>query len=636
MNILYQGYRGVFSVDIADLDNDDDLDIISGASNLGRLDWWENDGEQPPEFTINNLSENMTCIHAVKAVDLNQDGLLDVIAGSTSSRLGSWINDGDGDFTEDLYPTAYGSTSLDAVDINLDGEINIVSCRDGNSVYWYDYQEDRERWWPTELDDAFPNADRLVTRDFDLDGDADIAISNYITSLVRWGENDGEANFETYDLDNNTNYPRDIIAVDLDLDLDLDLIVVYSCWQEESGEVKWFENTLNAEFSSVEGQVFDVITSDPIDSAIVHIWLRNDTTDAEGFFQIDSVLARECLVLVDADGFTPLIDTILVAAEGENTFDFELQYYSSIETSIDTAIVFSEPGETGSKRFTIGNLRGVDLVWEISHPEESWLSTEPGSGIVEAEDQVFVTLTCDASDLATDRIHYDTLYICTNDPLNEIFAIPVSFGVGSVPPFEFPLLSPANDSAITASEVGLSWEKAFDPNPGEQFTYSVWVNSSPDVIPHTQPKVEGLTGTSWTFLPERNGSYFWTVRVYDSEGYDVWASDIWVFELDYLNENKGYDAVKGVPTVFGISKTYPNPFNPTLNIEIGLPESAPLQVDVYNLNGQLVANLNDGYRSMGYHTFIFEAGENLASGIYFIQASVPGKSRQLRKVYLMK
>lgn len=65
-------------------------------------------------------------------------------------------------------------------------------------------------------------------------------------------------------------------------------------------------------------------------------------------------------------------------------------------------------------------------------------------------------------------------------------------------------------------------------------------------------------------------------------------------------------------------QNYPNPFNPSTNISYSLPDEyyGLVKLNVYNVKGELVANLVDKYQKTGKYTISFN-GNNLPNGIYF-------------------
>jgi len=89
-----------------------------------------------------------------------------------------------------------------------------------------------------------------------------------------------------------------------------------------------------------------------------------------------------------------------------------------------------------------------------------------------------------------------------------------------------------------------------------------------------------------------------------------------------------------LPTEYALHGAYPNPFNPTTNINFDLPVSGQVKLAVYDLQGRLVQTLVDGQRSAGAHTVTFNAS-NLASGVY-IYAIAAGDFQASGKVVLMR
>ena len=80
----------------------------------------------------------------------------------------------------------------------------------------------------------------------------------------------------------------------------------------------------------------------------------------------------------------------------------------------------------------------------------------------------------------------------------------------------------------------------------------------------------------------------------------------------------------------------PNPFNPSTQISVAIPEPGLVSVNVYNVLGQKVATLVDGYMDANTagHIVNFNAS-HLASGIYLVQAVIEGDV-STQKLMLLK
>lgn len=101
----------------------------------------------------------------------------------------------------------------------------------------------------------------------------------------------------------------------------------------------------------------------------------------------------------------------------------------------------------------------------------------------------------------------------------------------------------------------------------------------------------------------------------------------------------GSQVLTVVPRVFSLAENYPNPFNPQTRIEFGLPASARVRLDVYDVRGRRVATLVDGTLDGGHHRVVWDgtdaSGRRVASGVYLYRLDAPGFSSQ-KKMLLVK
>ncbi len=88
------------------------------------------------------------------------------------------------------------------------------------------------------------------------------------------------------------------------------------------------------------------------------------------------------------------------------------------------------------------------------------------------------------------------------------------------------------------------------------------------------------------------------------------------------------------PKTFELYQNYPNPFNPETTFSFELSKAGKVSMGVYNLRGQLVANLYEGNLLAGVHKFNFNAS-NLSSGTYFGKLEAHGFSKTI-KISLIK
>ena len=98
------------------------------------------------------------------------------------------------------------------------------------------------------------------------------------------------------------------------------------------------------------------------------------------------------------------------------------------------------------------------------------------------------------------------------------------------------------------------------------------------------------------------------------------------------------DATPGAPTALRFYAPRPNPLSREANFAFDLPRSAPVSLEVFDVNGRRVASIVSGEQPAGHHearwTAVSERGGRLAAGLYFARFATPGFSDSRRLVLL--
>jgi hypothetical protein len=112
------------------------------------------------------------------------------------------------------------------------------------------------------------------------------------------------------------------------------------------------------------------------------------------------------------------------------------------------------------------------------------------------------------------------------------------------------------------------------------------------------------------------------------EGVDIGAD-----ELDYTSAPERLPAALR-PDQPRLAPAWPNPFNGRVSLRIQLPTSSSVELAVYDLQGRLVALLEDGRLAEGEHRFHWQP-DDAASGTYLVRLR-SGARTQTRKVVLLR
>ncbi|MBL7068553.1 MAG: VCBS repeat-containing protein [Candidatus Omnitrophica bacterium] len=353
------GFNGATGVVVIDLNNDGDVDILFVDGN--NVFWYENPGPpytQTPWPVANrrNISAAFVGANSIFAIDINKDGDIDVLA--TDGNTVTWWENPGAPYTQNPWPAANqrnidaafaGANSVFAIDMNKDGDIDVLST-DGTNVTWWEnpgapYTQNP---WPNQnqwnIDIAFNGANFVFAIDMDKDGDIDVlstaGTGAGVLNDVSWWENSGSPNANTwteYIIDDNFNGAESIFAIDLDFDGDID---VAGCggagntvsWWENDGSPRqssWTENIVNLNFTGAsfvyacdidsDGDI-DLLGTADIDNDIA--WWANDANLASGNVgflaeqKIDDFLNGASSVSssdIDTDGDNDVVGTARLA-----------------------------------------------------------------------------------------------------------------------------------------------------------------------------------------------------------------------------------------------------------------------------------------------------------------------------------
>jgi hypothetical protein len=147
--------------------------------------------------------------------------------------------------------------------------------------------------------------------------------------------------------------------------------------------------------------------------------------------------------------------------------------------------------------------------------------------------------------------------------------------------------------------------------------------------------------TILAYLPEGGGA---SAGETDLFGINSLTEEFEIMEIsasdskgNLLNVVSRIDAM--LPESYELAQNYPNPFNAATKIGFALPEPQQVSLVIYNISGQEVGRLIDGYLEAGTYDIIWNGtgrnGEAVSSGVYLYKLHTDSRSIT-RKMSLVK
>ena len=141
-------------------------------------------------------------------------------------------------------------------------------------------------------------------------------------------------------------------------------------------------------------------------------------------------------------------------------------------------------------------------------------------------------------------------------------------------------------------------------------------------------------GVTWQTIEARQYFDWYSVCV-TSKSIVIAGTAGRIKKSNYSTSNMIASCEKGeLPNSYSMSQNFPNPFNPTTEIQYKLPEKGHVSITIYDMLGREVKRIVGEIQQAGNHTIEFDASD-LASGIYLYSLRA-NDYQEIKKMCLIK
>ncbi|MAT98628.1 MAG: hypothetical protein CL608_15910 [Anaerolineaceae bacterium] len=282
----------------ADLDGDNDLDIVAGLTYNDEIAWWENLFGDAGSWRKHVVALGPDFPNALAAADIDGDGDLDLLSGIARDDDIAWWENSDGgglSWQMHLVDGAFDDPyTVGAADIDSDGALDIYgAARTGDQITWWrNINGNGQLWEGHVVAEMYDQARDMLAVDIDADSDADlVSISFGLNQVTVWENVNGTGLlWNAVLLDNSFLDPSAIIAGDMDGDNDIDVAAVAFNETGFGDNIAWWEQRTSSFVVNSTGDGADAQTGDGLcDDGSGHCTLRAALMEANAYEGIDPI-----------------------------------------------------------------------------------------------------------------------------------------------------------------------------------------------------------------------------------------------------------------------------------------------------------------------------------------------------------
>jgi hypothetical protein len=610
------------AVAVGDLNNDGHLDIVTANTIDNTISLYTNDGAA--HYTLWKIIQVGSSPRAIVVADFNNDGASDIAVLNGGSGSITLLTNSHGTFTASTFAAGSAPVAMTANDFNHDGFMDLVIANGGPNSLSIVLNNCSGGFTPASTVSLYNKPTALYSGDMNGDGAADLAVAQYASASVintlQVFTNTGSGAFVRGD-SVVTGSPTAVTGFDLNNQGILHLAVT---------------NLLTSKITVINpapGQTPVLLSPLPSTASMkqpIYLLWQND---GQAIFYHVQVADSVTGVLLVNDSTLQQRQYVLTGLAYATTYKWRVRTKNEfgwgdcsqwwnlttcIAPPLPPTLLAPAPAATDE---TLDAL----VAWQASPSASSYR-------IQASEDSLFRLNVIDTTSSNTAwRLHALKVHVtyfwrvkATNTGGESDWSENRSFTTLLPMPEQVHLSAPVNNAHLGSMTINFSWRTT------QWEVNRYWFEIAADSLFMFRIVDSSVVDTTWQMQKfSGNQKYFWKVRAQNAKGWGPF-SDLAVFSIGPTSVS---DNGK-VPDHFGLEQNFPNPFNPSTQLQFSIATACDVRLTIFDILGREIAELVHERLASGTYTVHWNA-HDLPSGIYLYRLTA-GTFVSTKKLSLQK